>query len=141
MRCFDKYIGVPFIERGRGPSGLDCWGLVRLVLKEQAGIERPEYSTDCFTHETSQAIIRHTNSADWIEIDPPAQRFDMAVMWSIAGRRRLLMHVGIVIAPNLLLHTEPHTGSVVVDFTDPAVRHRINRFLRPYELSASHRAA
>ena len=35
---FDDYVGLPWRIGGRDRRGLDCFGLVRLVLAEQAGI-------------------------------------------------------------------------------------------------------
>ena len=37
----DGYIGIPFVLGGRERTGLDCWGLVRLVLREQFQVEVP----------------------------------------------------------------------------------------------------
>lgn len=42
----DGYVGLPFKKMGRDRSGLDCWGLVRLILDEQAGVLLPAYSED-----------------------------------------------------------------------------------------------
>lgn len=39
-----KYIGLPFLEKGRGPDGYDCWGLVREVLAAEFGVDGlPDY--------------------------------------------------------------------------------------------------
>lgn len=39
-----KYVGIPFAEKGRGPAGYDCWGLVRAVLAAEFAISSlPDY--------------------------------------------------------------------------------------------------
>jgi hypothetical protein len=45
---FDRYIGIPWIDRGRGIAGCDCYGLLRLVLSELRGVELPSLS-DLYT--------------------------------------------------------------------------------------------
>jgi cell wall-associated NlpC family hydrolase len=36
-----QYVGLPFRDKGRARTGLDCYGLVVLVLREQFGVEVP----------------------------------------------------------------------------------------------------
>ena len=38
-----RWVGIPFLTHGRTREGCDCWGLVRLVYAERAGIQIPGY--------------------------------------------------------------------------------------------------
>jgi cell wall-associated NlpC family hydrolase len=37
-----RYVGLPYRAGGRERDGLDCWGLIRLIYREQLGIDLPE---------------------------------------------------------------------------------------------------
>ena len=40
----DQYAFVPYIDKGRSMNGADCWGIVRLVLHREHGInDLPEF--------------------------------------------------------------------------------------------------
>jgi hypothetical protein len=42
----NTYVGLPWKERGRDRGGIDCFGLVRLVLIEQRGVRLPSFAGD-----------------------------------------------------------------------------------------------
>lgn len=44
MMEIEQYKGIPYKSHGRDNNGLDCWGLVFLVHKEQLGVELPAWS-------------------------------------------------------------------------------------------------
>lgn len=39
MSIYSKYIGIPYVIRGRTIKGLDCWGLPILLYRELFGVE------------------------------------------------------------------------------------------------------
>jgi cell wall-associated NlpC family hydrolase len=118
----EPYLRIPFREGGRDIHGCDCWGLVRLVLAERAGLLTPRHDGL-----TEDEIERQSHV--WPEVSrEAAQAFDVVVM-----RQRLtteFTHVGVVIEPGRLLHTEERTGPMIVDFDHRTVRHRIYSFHR-----------
>ena len=47
----DRYIGLPWKIGGRElHGGIDCWGLVRLVMRDEAGIDMPSWGDDPDAH-------------------------------------------------------------------------------------------
>lgn len=40
----EKYMQIPFVEKGRSFDGCDCWGLAVLVCRNEFGIELPDYA-------------------------------------------------------------------------------------------------
>lgn len=53
---FEKYFSIPYKKYGRDYSGCDCYGFVRLILKEEKGIELPffDYRQDAENVDKSQ---------------------------------------------------------------------------------------
>ena len=39
-----RYVGLAFRDHGRDREGVDCWGLLSLVMREQYGVELPSYA-------------------------------------------------------------------------------------------------
>lgn len=96
-----NYIGCPFKTRGRDRNGLDCWGLVRLVLKEQFGIEVPSYAADYYSVLNEQHIshLIRTHLGFWQPVYP-SQPGD-CILFRI---NKQPSHIGIVVADNWMLH-------------------------------------
>ena len=39
----EKYLSIPYKKQGRGWDGCDCYGLARLVIKEESGVDLPSF--------------------------------------------------------------------------------------------------
>lgn len=109
---FDAFIGIPYLDKGRGRSGLDCWGLVRLVYRDLLGIDLPSYLDRYMTAADRKAIAALIAG----ELDPWQQigagqevMFDAVLM----REGRLSRHIGLVTEPGRVLHVnEGHTSRI-----------------------------
>lgn len=123
------YIGLPFIDHGRDRSGLDCWGLVRLVMAEQFGFALPsyahEYQRTTQVEKISDLIARE--SARW-KIMPAGSEMcgDVAVL-RVRGKP---MHVGLVMGDQQMLHIELGINSVLERYSNARWAERIAGFYR-----------
>lgn len=105
-----EYIGLPFESGGRGPRH-DCWSLVRLVYADRLGIELPLHTgyADTLTDETSQLMV--AARSEWREVTDP-EPYDV-VMFNVDGKPN---HIGLVIAPGLMLHTTRHKDACIESY-------------------------
>lgn len=126
---WSRYVGMPFVDGGRGEGGLDCWGLVRSVYAEQLGVDLPAYG------EISAAdLVRISRQMEagkddgWVEPDEPTD-MDVVLMRSARSTGRVV-HVGLVVGRSSVLHTERATGCVLVPMRHVSVSGRIVGFRR-----------
>jgi len=92
----ESFMGTPYLWGGRTSLGVDCSGLVQLAV-EAAGLDCPR-DADMQAAELGRII-------DWQGSDTPA-RGDL-VFWE--------GHVGIMTAPELLLHANAHHMATAVE--------------------------
>lgn len=133
----NRYVGTPFADRGRGRSGLDCWGLLRLVYADVAGIDLPGYGDDYASVCDDESIVEIFNRerAEWIDVPSP-EPLD-AVMFRILG---LPLHVGIVVDSTRFLHVMDKRGTCIERLSSPAWTHRVLSFYRHRSRCSSTRA-
>jgi cell wall-associated NlpC family hydrolase len=106
------YIGLPFLDHGRDRSGLDCWGLVRLVMTEQFGVALPsyvhEYQRTTQVDKISALIERE--SSKWKLVPAGKEICGDTVVLRVRGKP---MHVGMVLGDRQMLHIEAGINSVI----------------------------
>lgn len=136
-----QYVGIPYVDYGRTHDGCDCWGLARLIWKEQAGIDLPEFDVDPRDGEAAEDAIL-SNMGPWELVVPGDEHeLDGVLMTGCFGKgldtRRAAMHVGIVIADGLLIHTTANTGaSVIARYRDRMLGHSVVGFYRHRSIDA-----
>jgi cell wall-associated NlpC family hydrolase len=96
-------VGLPFKEKGRGPDGYDCWGIVREILDKEFGITGlPDYVGSY----TSVGDKRSVSAAVTAGLAEGWQRVDKAndgtlVILRLAGRP---WHCAIAVNSEWMLH-------------------------------------
>lgn len=124
-----RYIGLPFQDHGRDRSGLDCWGLARLVLAEQFGHAVPSFRCD-YAHsravdEISGLITRETPR--WENIIQGAEQQGDVIVLRLFGKP---LHVGIVLGDAHMLHIEAGINSAIERYDGARWKNRIFGFYR-----------
>lgn len=127
MWC-QKYMHLPFVERGRDGAGVDCWGLVRMVYAQELGIALPDY-LDCYdttqdSARISEAISQHREGAWFTPASP--QAFDVIIL----RMRGVAMHVGIVTQRGEMLHCSQGVGVSIERYDAIKWQHKITGFAR-----------
>ena len=108
MHWAAQSIGLPYVLGGRDMQGCDCWGLVLMVLRNDAGIEMQDVAVG----ETGNDASIRDNFKGWskIPLDGELQPFDVITMRGINGN-----HIGIIAKGDerLMLHSETPASCII----------------------------
>lgn len=114
---WSKFVGIPEADMGRDRSGVDCWGLFRMVLSEVHAIDLPSYAGAYLCSREREQAARVARGAlvvrPWVEVDTP-EPFDL-LLFQMFGHAS---HIGCAVDARHFLHTERGGASVIVPFTD-----------------------
>ena len=124
-----KYIGIPFASNGRTAAGCDCYGLARLVLYNEYGIDLPElsdnYSDALNAAETARLFAENLPVLAAEKLEAPEE----GAIAVITGHGAPA-HVGVAAGGGYILHAGLKTGSVCQRETHPGLRGRIEGYYR-----------
>lgn len=135
MPWWGRYIGIPYVHGAADHSGCDCWGLVRIVLREQCGIELPAYGELSAGDLIAAArAIEDSKHDPWALVQGERKAFDVAVLWAhvnVDGQwLRDEDHVGVMVSATHLLHVEGSSAAVCVPLSHRSVRFRLLQTFR-----------
>lgn len=124
MAWSDRYVGIPYEDHGRDILvGLDCWGLVMEVYRNELGVKLPSYSDRYVTAADRELIARimQGDAAKWTRVPGRPVAFDLVLM-EMAG---WASHVGLVVTEGWMLHSPGPHASVVEQYTSGRYAHRV----------------
>ena len=143
------YVGIPFVDLGRDRGGCDCWGLVRLILAERAGVALPCWATAYESEANRDGVLglakEQKSAGTWRRVEPPFERtFDVVELLQPVrtdeGCGFLAIHAGLVVAPGWLIHVERATAALLVDYRRLPMRSRVVAFWRHHALETDNAA-
>jgi cell wall-associated NlpC family hydrolase len=127
------YVGLPWTVLGRDRAGLDCYGLVRLVLAERFSIALPAldggWSGGC-TPRTLDALATFVGDSalacctqhGWRTPEVGNARAGDVAQFLLHGRP---IHVGLVVNPTWFLHLREGSASAVERLDSRMWRNRL----------------
>ena len=124
----NEYIGLTFKEHGRDREGVDCWGLVRLVLADQFGRYLPSYAEGYGSTEDAKDIGRLVRGemAPWCQLEIGEERPGDVVLMRMMNQP---MHVGVVVAGqsdgSWMLHIEDGIDACLETYDGAKWRRRV----------------
>jgi len=109
-----KYIGIPFEDRGQSLSGADCYGLLRLIFKEDCQIDIPEFLASCHSSKAIFSDYLKQISEYWEPVSN-FKKYDVVAMSHDPSHPSMVQHFGLYIGNGLMLHTLENIGSHIVE--------------------------
>jgi cell wall-associated NlpC family hydrolase len=105
QQIIDKYLGVPYLHKGRDLKGLDCWGLIILVYKD-LDMTVLDFDIDYdqnWSFKKENYFIENYHK-QWVKIEVPEtpKLFDVVLFNS---RNGIPNHAGIVMNGTRFIHT------------------------------------
>lgn len=103
---FSKYIDIPFKLKGRDFDGVDCYGLICLVFKEELGITLSDFTNidyECGWTKFGKNHILENISKEWELIKD--NNFRVLDCHGFRDETGLLAHIGINIGNNRFIHS------------------------------------
>lgn len=133
MHWSSKYLGLPWKIGGRDRDGIDCYGLVAMIYRDELGIEIDSL-TGAYASEDERALIASVvagqkDAGAWVPVEPGhEQEFD-CVMFRYAGHES---HIGVVVEKGRMIHqllgrrsaVEPYGAGFWANMLEGAWRHK-----------------
>jgi len=107
----EKYIGIPYVVNGRDFTGVDCYGLVRLIYKEELGIDLPSFVEEDVNPDRTQELISQYKEG-WEQTEKISA--GDVIVFRIKG---IESHIAIAVSPTHFLHAREGSDSAIESFS------------------------
>lgn len=118
----ERYVGIPYKSHGRDPEeGLDCWGLVYVVYRNEFGVDLPKYDggyEDAKNRKEAGDKIKGSLKTaleldQWVRVDLGELRNGDILIVDIVG---IPCHIGMYCGRGHILHVREGTLTCIEDY-------------------------
>ena len=123
-----KFVGIPFVSKGRSFNGCDCYGLVKLYYKEILNIDIPE--TIITAEQPRRTFANYLNeiSKNWTATTPAK---NVVVAMSVnAEHPSLVTHFAVMIDDKRFIDTRENMSSYLTSIDDERIKNQIKGFYK-----------
>ena len=123
-----KFVGIPFVSKGRSFNGCDCYGLVKLYYKEILNIDIPE--TIITAEQPRRTFANYLNeiSKNWTATTPAK---NVVVAMSVnAEHPNLVTHFAVMIDDKRFIDTRENMSSYLTSIDDEKIKNQIKGFYK-----------
>jgi len=123
MECIKQYENAPYLNKGRGDGGFDCWGLVYAYYNDVLNIPVLSYDTDydSWLDGSVVKLMIEESKKHWVRIDLKDAIDGDIILFNIMGKPR---HVGILFGDRML-HIMVGCNVVYERYNTPQWKNRI----------------
>lgn len=122
MGNIDELTKVPFVDRGRDNSGIDCWGCTMMAHKILTNKDLPDFNVGAFEAQRIFTLISHQDEfGDWVQVDGPSS----GTIVVIKNHPKLVNHTGVCLDGERFIHSIKKAGTVIERLDHPLWRNRV----------------
>lgn len=127
-----KYVGLPYKIRGRTLAGLDCYGLLVVIARDEFGVCIGSYEDIAYDGEgNDKAVAEEIHAgltARWEPVERGKEQVGDCILFRLG---RYPIHCGMVVAPGWMIHIEEGADSALEKYNDgPAWPRRLIGFYK-----------
>ena len=122
---FSKYIGIPFKSQGRDARGIDCYGLVRLVLRNEFDKELPDFYYPTANDKSHIDNLVNINRPLLAGRETKRPVPGNVVVMRYLGKN---CHLGVYLGSGRILHIKAGTASIIERAASPILKSRIEGY-------------
>jgi len=114
-----KYMNLPYTHKGRNAFGVDCYGLVYFIYKEERNIILPDFTDIHYSIEWANNGETHITDNvynKWYEVKFPYLFYDCILFYS-SKHKTIVNHIGMSVGDNKFIHICSRKQSEINELT------------------------